>query len=60
METNSYRIPLSVTVSRKTGQVTNIQWCDNATEEEFMRFFNWMKMAGKAALRAERGETEED
>lgn len=51
VETTEYRIPLSVTVSRKTGKVTRIEWCDNATREEFQRMMDWVKKAGEDAFR---------
>ena len=52
MESKAYRIPLAVTVSRKTGQITKVDWCENATQEEFLRVVDWMRKAGRCVLEA--------
>ena len=54
MEKTAYKIPLSITISRKTGQVTKVEYIKNATLEEFLPFYEWMKEAGEAALAARR------
>lgn len=46
METRGYRIPMAVTVSRRTGEVTSIQWQEGGTEEEFQSIVDWMQKAG--------------
>ena len=60
MEKTGYRVPLSVTISRKTGQVTKIDWCEDATEGEFRRMCEWMKEAGERALEARRQDDTEN
>ena len=54
VEQQKYHIPLSVTISRKTGQVTKVEYIENGTLEEFMPVYEWMKEAGEAALAARR------
>ncbi len=54
MEKNAYRVPLSVTISRKTGQVTKVEWMENATMEEFLPVLDWMKEASRMVMAARR------
>lgn len=54
MEKTAYKIPLSVTISRKTGQVTKVKWMENATMEEFLPVLDWMKEASRMVMAARR------
>jgi hypothetical protein len=54
VENNSFRIPLSVTISRKTGEVIRAEWQENATLDEFMPVFEWIKEASERATAARR------
>ena len=54
MEKTAYRVPLSVTISRKTGQVTKVEWMENATMEEFLPVLDWMKEASRMVMAARR------
>lgn len=51
MERPGHRIPMAVTVSRKTGEVTHIQWCEAGTDDEFQNVVDWMIKAGRSAIR---------
>ena len=54
MEKTAYRVPLSVTISRKTGQVTKVEWMENATMEEFLPVLDWMEEASRMVMAARR------
>ena len=54
VEKSAYMVPISVTISRKTGQVTKVEWAENATLEEYLSMYEWMKEAGEKALEARR------